>query len=72
MLKYSLGIDVSKASFHVCLSTIDGAQNVKVQPSSTFDNNEAGFTRLDTWCRKEHKDAASVNDSGNGSYRRLL
>lgn len=56
MLKYSLGIDVSKASFHACLSTIDAVQKVKVQRSGTFTNNERGFKALMVLCAKEHKD----------------
>lgn len=58
MLKYSLGIDVSKASFHACLSTINGDQTVKVQRSGTFDNNDTGFSRLAGWLSKEHQDAS--------------
>jgi len=49
MLKYSLGLDVSKANFHACISTIDARQTVKVQRSGTFSNNEKGFKELQIW-----------------------
>lgn len=58
MLKYSVGIDVSKASFHVCISTIDSKQVVRVQRSSTFFNNEKGFGELCAWITREHKDTS--------------
>jgi len=56
MLKYSLGIDVSKASFHACISTIDIKQAVKVHRSGSFSNNERGFNELLGFIASEHKD----------------
>jgi len=58
MLKYSLGLDVSKASFHACLSTIDNRQAVKVQRSGTFKNNDKGFSELHLWITKEHHNSS--------------
>jgi transposase len=58
MLKYSLGLDVSKSSFHACISTIDAKQAVKVQRSGTFSNNEKGFTELQSWISREHRDSS--------------
>jgi len=58
MLKYSLGLDVSKASLHACLSTIDNRQTVKVQRSGTFKNNEKGFSELHLWVTKEHHESS--------------
>jgi transposase len=75
MVKYSLGIDVSKASFHVCLSTIDSVQRVKVQRSGTFSNNQSGFDRLTLWCMKERKDATlpfTVTMEATGVYYERL
>jgi len=49
MLKYSLGIDVSKKDFHACLSVIDVNQHVKVKASRKFSNNQQGFKELLLW-----------------------
>ncbi len=51
MIKYSVGIDISKNDFHACLSSIDNGQNVKVIRSGKFKNNKAGFTELSQWIR---------------------
>jgi transposase len=56
MIKYSVGIDVSKSDFHVCICSIDQAQQVKVKASRKFSNNATGFAGLDAWIQKHHKD----------------
>ena len=43
MIKYSIGIDISKSDFHASFSTIDEKQYVKVIRSGTFKNNKIGF-----------------------------
>lgn len=43
MIKYSIGIDISKSDFHASFSTIDEKQYVKVIRSGTFKNNKTGF-----------------------------
>src|ERR1041384_5633240 len=58
MLTYSVGLDVSKANFHACLSTIDSSQVVKVHRSGTFSNNEKGFKELQGWINKERRDSS--------------
>ena len=55
MLKYCVGIDVSKDSFHCCISVIDQRQKVTVKSSRKFSNNKAGFIELDHWISKNHK-----------------
>lgn len=55
MIKYSLGIDISMKSFHVCLSSIDQQQQVKVKASRKFSNNTAGFKELHQWIEKHYK-----------------
>jgi transposase len=55
MVKYSLGIDISAKSFHVCLSAIDQQQQVKVKASSTFQNKEEGFAQLERWIEKHRQ-----------------
>jgi transposase len=57
MLKYSLGIDISKNDFHACLSVIDKAQQVKVKASSKFPNQKQGFKELLVWLSKHKKEA---------------
>jgi transposase len=58
MLKYCLGVDVSKKDLHCCLSLIDLTQRVSVKGSRTFSNNKEGFKGLRSWLQKQHKDTA--------------
>lgn len=55
MVKYSLGIDMSSKSFHVCLSLIEHDQQVKVKASTSFTNNPEGFKLLIEWINKHYK-----------------
>lgn len=55
MIKYSLGIDVSMKTFHVCLSAIDDQQLLKVKASRQFTNNAAAFKELHVWIGKHCK-----------------
>jgi transposase len=57
MLKYSLGIDISKRDFHACLSVIDTRQQVKVIASHKFTNNFQGFKDLVSWLNRHKKEA---------------
>jgi len=56
MLKYSLGIDVSKNDIHACLSVIDAKQQVKVKASSKFANRQQGFKELISWVNRHKKE----------------
>lgn len=56
MLKYSLGIDVSKKEFFACLSVIDFKQQVKVKASRKFANTPQGFKELIAWINKHRKE----------------
>jgi transposase len=56
MLKYSLGIDISKKDFHACLSVIDSIQHVKIKASRKFLNQEQGFKELLLWISKNRKE----------------
>lgn len=51
MIKYSIGIDISKSDFHACLSTIDLGQHVKVTRSGKFANTKAGFAEFVKWVK---------------------
>jgi transposase len=57
MLKYSLGIDISKKDFHACLSVIDKNQQVKVKASRKFENQRQGFKEVLLWISKNKKEA---------------
>jgi transposase len=56
MLKYSLGIDISKNDFHACLSVIEVNQQVKVKASRKFSNHEQGFKDLISWLGNHRKE----------------
>lgn len=56
MIKYSLGLDVSKNDFHSCISVMEKDQRVVVKSSHKFPNNREGFKSLDAWLQKHHKD----------------
>jgi transposase len=56
MLKYALGIDVSKQEFHACLSAIDFNQQVKVKASRKFANTPQGFKEVVSWLHKHKKE----------------
>ena len=55
MLKYSIGLDISSKEFHACISVIDKSQKVTVKTSRKFSNTQGGFTGLDEWISKHHK-----------------
>ncbi|MFD1628847.1 IS110 family transposase [Pseudopedobacter beijingensis] len=57
MLKYSLGIDISKKDFHACLSVINTCQEVNVKASRKFPNHTEGFRELCTWITKHRKES---------------
>jgi transposase len=55
MLKYCVGIDVSKNDLQCCISVIDLLQKVTVRSSGKFPNNKTGFTQLHQWITTRHK-----------------
>lgn len=55
VVRYSVGVDISKDKFHAALLVTDDQRKHKVQRSGTFDNNESGIQRFVQWCQKEHK-----------------
>jgi|ERR1700754_678171 len=56
MLKYCVGIDVSKNDLHCCIAIIDQLQKVTIKASKHFINSKTGFTGLSDWINKQHKD----------------
>src|SRR5436305_11458292 len=55
MLKYCVGIAVSKTELQCCISVIDQLQKVTVRSSAKFTNTTTGFTRLHQWISTRHK-----------------
>ena len=58
MIKYSIGIDVSRSEFHTCICSIDQTQRVTVKASRKFSNSFSGFEALKSWIDKHHKEEA--------------
>jgi transposase len=52
MIKYSIGMDISKNDFHACACTINSSQQVKIIRSGTFANNLKGFKQFTQWARQ--------------------
>ena len=59
ILKYSVGIDVSKDNYQCCFSTIDTQQQVKVKASRSFGKTQV--EALITWIHKNRKQDVSVS-----------
>jgi transposase len=62
-----LGIDVSKLKFNVCLIRQDGRLRHRV-----FTNNEAGFTQLSEWLRKNQVTQVHACLEATGTYSEAL
>jgi len=58
ILKYAVGIDISKADFKACFVSIDNNQHIKIIASRSFSNSNAGFKKLDQWINQKRKDNA--------------
>jgi transposase len=56
LIKYCLGIDVSKATLEVCLRSIDIQQNSIIKGSRSFSNGKKGHEALVSWMEKLYKD----------------
>jgi transposase len=60
-LKYSVGIDVAKESYKVCLSVIDQQQRVTVKSTGSFKNNPKGFEEFYSWTKKHLREKLPVH-----------
>jgi transposase len=56
LIKYCVGIDVSKAELVVCFRSIDTEQHSLIKGSRTFDNTKKGFVALVSWIEKFRKE----------------
>ncbi len=57
LLRYCVGIDVSKDTLQVCFSAIDAEQSVTVKATTSFANQPTGFQALLKWVAKHRKQA---------------
>ena len=62
LLKYAVGIDVSKDEFDAggvppCLSVIDTSQKVTIKATRSFTNGSKGSQGLAQWVKSHHKQA---------------
>src|SRR5690606_6310747 len=55
MSKYLVGMDVSAKEIHCCIFLIDAGQNVAGKVARKVSNTAKGFSELDTWMRRHHK-----------------
>lgn len=58
LLKYSVGLDVSKEKINVCMVTIDREQHVKIKGSRCFANTCNGVEEFKSWLEKRHRHKA--------------
>ncbi len=61
-----LGIDISKLTFNVCLSGAETPHNAK------FDNNPAGFRKLDAWLKEKKVPQVLAGLEATGPYGQSL
>ncbi|GIV31811.1 MAG: IS110 family transposase [Saprospiraceae bacterium] len=75
VLRYSLGIDVSKDNFNACLCSLQQDLQQLVVASATFDNHLKGFRKLLTWlhkhCVDKHAEMVVVMEA-SGVYHEQL
>ncbi len=62
VLRYSLGLDVSKDHFEACLASVDANFEQRFVATARFDNNPQGFEKLLKWLNTHatDKDAPQV------------
>jgi len=56
ILKYAIGIDISKEDFKVCFVYYYADQRIKVIASRTFSNTKVGFRQFNSWITAKRKD----------------
>jgi len=55
LLRYGVGLDISKSKFHACISAITKEEKIKVVASRKFDNTLSGFSSFVEWLVKHKK-----------------
>jgi transposase len=56
LLKYLIGVDVSKDKFDACLISLDSNLGMHVQSTHKFENTPAGFKEMTVWMKKHYKE----------------
>lgn len=67
MLLPTLGIDIAKLKFNICLLSLNGKLKHKV-----FPNTEVGFQQLDTWLSKQGAERIHACMEATGAYGEAL
>lgn len=55
LIKYAIGIDVSKDKFDACFCEMDISQGIKIKSSHKFSNKISGFKDFVQWLQKHKK-----------------
>ena len=55
LLRYCVGLDVSKDTLQLCLSVIDQTGRVSVKATTKVDNKPTGFNQLVGWVGRQRK-----------------
>lgn len=56
----TVGIDISKDDFHVCIKEKSNDNSVKIKGSRSFSNTEKGFLELVVWVSKHEQTDSSI------------
>ncbi len=56
LIKYCVGIDVSKDELSVCFSQVDAQQRVSIKGTRKFENNLRGWKGIENWLSRFRKD----------------
>ena len=56
LMKYAVGIDVSKDKFDVCFCEIDTVQQINIKSTERFSNTDKKFKEFDLWLVKNQKE----------------
>jgi transposase len=56
LIKYVIGIDISKDTFEACFGSIDIEQKTKLSASKSFKNSDQGFEVLLNWVKQVTKE----------------
>lgn len=60
LIKYVIGIDVSKDNFEACSGSIDIEQSSKLSACKSFKNNDLGFDKLFDWVKEFAKESVPI------------
>lgn len=60
LLKYSVGVDISKENFEACISSIDIIQQTKVVATRSFSNTATGIESFYQWVQNKCKEPVPV------------